>query len=106
MALPVMTPEQRADALLKSVAARAARAEVKTSLKRGTTTLQAVIKDAETDETIGRIKVVSLLESMPGVGKVRARQIMERLDIAENRRVRGLGSAQRAALEAEFAPVA
>ena len=46
---------------------------------------------------------MALLESMPGVGKVRAKQIMERLGIAENRRVRGLGTNQRAALEAEFA---
>ena len=102
--LPNLTPEQRADALLKSVAARAARAEVKNRLKRGETTLAEVIREA--DDTIGKIRVVSLLESMPGIGSVRARQIMERLNIADNRRVRGLGSAQRAALEAEFAPVA
>jgi len=43
-----------------------------------------------------------LLESMPGVGKVRAKQIMERLGIAESRRVRGLGTNQRSALEHEF----
>ena len=41
-------------------------------------------------------------ESLPGVGKVRAKQIMERLGIAESRRVRGLGANQRAALEQEF----
>jgi len=33
---------------------------------------------------------------------VRARQIMERLQIAETRRVRGLGTNQVAALEREF----
>ncbi len=43
------------------------------------------------------MKVVSLLEAMPGVGKVRARQIMDRLQIAEGRRVRGLGHNQRQA---------
>jgi len=48
------------------------------------------------------MKVSSLLEAMPGVGKVRARQIMERLGIAESRRVRGLGANQRSALENEF----
>ena len=31
---------------------------------------------------------------------------MDRLGIAENRRVRGLGAQQREALQAEFAPVA
>ena len=48
------------------------------------------------------MKVSELLESMPGVGKVRARQIMERLGIASTRRVRGLGANQVAALEREF----
>ncbi len=50
------------------------------------------------------MRVVDLLQSMPGLGKVRARQIMERLGIAESRRVRGLGAKQVAALEREFAP--
>ena len=103
--LPVLTPEQRADALLKAAAARVKRAEVKNRLKRGTTTLEAVIKDAATDDTIGKMKVTAVLQAMPGVGKVRAGQIMERLGIAESRRIRGLGDKQRAALEAEFATV-
>ena len=51
---------------------------------------------------IGKMKVSALLESLPGVGKVRAKQIMERLGIAESRRVRGLGTNQRSALEQEF----
>jgi ribosomal protein S13 len=61
-----------------------------------------VIKDGSTDDVIGKMKVSALLESLPGVGKVRAKQIMERLGIAESRRVRGLGANQRAALEQEF----
>lgn len=105
-ALPPLSPEQRADALLKAAAARVKRSEVKTSLKRGTVTLAEVIKQGTTDDIIGKIKVTALLESMPGVGKVRARQIMDRLGIAGSRRIRGLGDKQRAALEAEFAPVA
>jgi ribosomal protein S13 len=39
---------------------------------------------------------------MPGLGKVRAKQTMDRLGIAESRRVRGLGNKQVAALEREF----
>ena len=50
------------------------------------------------------MRVIDLLQSMPGLGKVRARQMMERLGIAESRRVRGLGVNQVAALEREFAP--
>ena len=44
----------------------------------------------------------ALLESMPGVGRVRARQIMEEVGISESRRVRGLGQNQVAALLDRF----
>lgn len=102
MALPPLTPDQRAAALEKAAKARKERAEVKNNLKRGGTTLPAVLKQGQSDDTVGKMKVSALLEAMPGVGKVRARQIMERLGIAESRRVRGLGANQRAALENEF----
>jgi hypothetical protein len=102
VALPPLTPDQRAAALEKAAKARKERAEVKNNLKRGTLKLPAVLKQGQTDDIIGKMKVSALLEAMPGVGKVRARQIMERLGIAESRRVRGLGANQRTALEHEF----
>ena len=102
MALPPLTPEQRAAALEKAAQARKDRAEVKNRLKHGATSLTQVLKEGQTDDVVGKMKVSALLESMPGVGKVRAKQIMERLGIAESRRVRGLGANQRSALEAEF----
>ena len=102
MALPPLTPEQRTAALEKAAQARKDRAGIKDNLKRGETTLAAVLDRGQTDDTAGKMKVSALLESMPGVGKVRAQQIMERLGIAESRRIRGLGAKQRAALEAEF----
>jgi hypothetical protein len=102
VALPPLTPDQRAAALEKAAKARKERAEVKNNLKRGAISLPAVLKQGQTDDTLGKMKVSALLEAMPGVGKVRARQIMERLGIAESRRVRGLGANQRAALENEF----
>ena len=102
MALPPLTPDQRAAALEKAARARKERAEVKNRLKRGSTTLPQVIKAGKSDDVIGKMKVSALLESMPGVGKVRAKQIMERLGIAESRRVRGLGTNQIASLEREF----
>jgi len=88
--------------LEKAAIARKERAEVKNRLKRGAVTLSEVIKDGATDDVIGKMKVSALLESLPGVGKVRAKQIMERLGIADSRRVRGLGANQRASLEQEF----
>jgi signal recognition particle GTPase len=103
VALPPLTPDQRAAALEKAAQARKDRAEIKNNLKRGAVTLTDVLNQGQTDDTVGKMKVSALLESMPGVGKVRAQQIMERLGIAESRRIRGLGAKQRAALEAEFA---
>ena len=102
MALPPLTPDQRAAALEKAARARKERAEVKNRLKHGSTSLSQVLKDGQSDDIGGKMKVSALLESVPGIGKVRARQIMERLGIAESRRVRGLGANQRAALENEF----
>ena len=102
MALPPLTPEQRLDALAKAAAARRERAEVKNRLKHSGASLLAVVHDGQANDIIGKMRVSALLESMPGVGKVRARQIMERLGISETRRVRGLGANQVAALEREF----
>ena len=102
MALPPLTPEQRAAALEKAAAARRARAEVKNRLKYSQGSLGDVIKEGQENDIIGKMKVSALLEALPGVGKVRARQIMEELKISETRRVRGLGSNQMAALVERF----
>ncbi len=102
MALPTLTPEQRAAALEKAAAARRARAELKVRLKSSGTRLDEVLADGAQDEVIGKMKVSALLESLPGVGKVRARQIMEEIGISESRRVRGLGANQIAALVERF----
>jgi hypothetical protein len=102
VALPQLTPDQRAAALEKAAKARKERAELKNRLKHGSTNLTQVLKEGQSDTVVGKMKVSALLESMPGVGKVRAKQIMERLGIAESRRVRGLGANQRTALEHEF----
>jgi transposase len=102
VALPQLTEEQRAAALEKAAAARRTRAELKDRLKRGGTTLKEVLTQSDSDEVLGKMKVSALLEAMPGVGKVRAAQIMERLEIAPSRRLRGLGDRQRRALLADF----
>jgi hypothetical protein len=101
MPLPTLTPEQRQQALEKAAEARRKRAELKAQLKSGNTSLATVLAK-DSDDTVGKMKVSSVLESMPGVGKVRARKIMEKLDISASRRVRGLGSKQKDALLAEF----
>ena len=102
MALPQLTPEQLAAALEKAAQARKARAELKEKLKKGETDLQAVLKKADEDEILGKMKVSALLEALPKVGKVKAQEIMKELEIAPTRRLRGLGERQRRALLERF----
>lgn len=102
VALPPLTPEQRTAALAKAASARKARAELKVRLKSSGTSLADVLASGETDEAIGKMKVVAVLEALPGVGKVRAQRLMEKLEISPSRRVRGLGAKQREALQREF----
>lgn len=93
---PQLTPEQRTAALAKAAEARAARAQVKERLRNQTLSLKDAL--ASDDDNVVKLKVVSLLEALPGVGKVRARQVMEDIGIKDNRRVRGLGAQQVQAL--------
>ena len=102
MALPQLTDEQRKEALAKAAEARKARAELKEQLKRGDISLKEVLAKASSDEIIGKTKVSALLESLPKVGKVKAKEIMDELEIAPTRRLRGLGDRQRRALLERF----
>jgi len=93
---PILTPEQRAAALEKAKEARAARADIKARLKMGSMSLSDALNSD--DSNVGKLKVVSLLESLPGVGKVKARKVMDDVGIADNRRIQGLGTQQRQSL--------
>ena len=95
---PVLSPEQRAAALQKAAQARSARAEFKEKLKMGSVTLKDALAQADGDDVVGKLKVLAMLESLPGVGKVKARRLMDEIGIADTRRVRGLGQQQRLAL--------
>ncbi len=99
---PELTPEQRAENLAKAVQVRRERAELKDKLKMGMIDLAELLDRADTDDVVGKMKLLAVLESLPGVGKVKARRTMEDLGITEGRRLRGLGSKQRSALLETF----
>ncbi len=99
---PKLTDEQRKAALAKAAEARRARAEVKELLKTGSMRLSELFVRADEDELLAGLKVESLIASMPGTGKIKAKRLMESIGIAENRRIRGLGANQKEALVAEF----
>lgn len=95
---PALTPEQRQAALAKAALVRRERAEVKEKLKLGLLNLTELLAMAESNETIGKMKVLSVLESLPGLGKVKAKRMMDTVGISESRRLQGLGANQREAL--------
>jgi hypothetical protein len=100
---PAQTEEQLRAARARAQEARTVRAEVKAELRDGTTTFEQVLERAATDEHVNRLKVLALLESVPGLGKVKSRRLMAEIGIADSRRVRGLGPEQRKALLAALA---
>jgi signal recognition particle GTPase len=100
---PALTPEQRAAALEKAARVRRERAVVKEKLKNGNITLSELLTQSDSDDTVGKMKVVSVLESLPGLGKVKARRMMETVGISDSRRLQGLGAKQREALLKETA---
>ena len=102
MPVPELTTEQRRAALEKAAQVRRERAEVKNRIKNSGASLTEVLHDGQTNQIIGKMRVLDLLQAVPGLGKVRTRNLMERLGISESRRVRGLGTNQIAALEREF----
>ena len=102
MALPSLTKEERQAALLKAAANRKIRAELREKLKKGQLSLKAAFEQVSSNEAIAKMKVMALLESMPGVGKIRAENLMERIGIAQSRRLKGLGPHQISALLEEF----
>ena len=89
---PKLTTQERRDALKAAVAARRTRAAFKEDIKVG----RKSWKDAfsENDESIKKMRVRELIESLPGVGEVRAKTILERAGISPTRRVGGVGRSQ------------
>lgn len=103
MPIPTLSPEQLQAARKAATEARRARAELKEQVRSGSLTLGQALDRAAADDVLAHVKVVDLLKALPRVGEKRAAEIMERLEIAPNRRVRGLGRHQVAGLKAEFA---
>ncbi|HHY31876.1 MAG TPA: integration host factor [Firmicutes bacterium] len=97
MALPELSAEQKRAALKKAQEMRSKRAQIRESLKRGTLTLEKILNSPD-DNVISRMRVAYLLESLPRIGRVRSRKIMEEIGIHESRRVQGLGARQKEAL--------
>ena len=99
---PALSDEQRRQALAKAAEARKVRARVKEQLRSGSLDLEGLLKRSDSEEMIAKMKVLSVLESLPRLGKVKARRMMQEIGISESRRLRGLGVKQRSELLSRF----
>ena len=99
---PQLSPEQRASALAQAKESRQIRAAVKARIKSGELSVTDVIAMSKDDEAIAKMRVLELIESIAGVGKIRGKAILEKLDISLTRRIQGLGRHQLESLEREF----
>lgn len=99
---PQLTPEDRARALAQAKAARQRRAAIKSQVKDGSLSIHQVIELARTDEVIAKMRVLELVESISGVGKIRGKALLERLEISLTRRIQGLGKHQMNDLISQF----
>jgi guanylate kinase len=84
----------------KAVAARRERATIKALVASGELFFFDLFKDER--KSIARMKLIDLLQSVPGIGKVRAELILDRTKISPSRRIGGVGHRQLELLREEF----
>ena len=101
MSLAPLSNEQLQAAREKATAARRRRAQVKQDLRDRKISLAEVLERRD-DQDLAQIKVAEILRCLPRVGEKTTQQVMARLQIAANRRLRGLGHQQVARLKHGF----
>ncbi len=97
MALPKLSLEEKQKALEKAQLVRSQRAQIRQNLKDKKTTIGEVLANSE-DDVVAKMRVTYLLESLPRIGKIKTKKIMNDIGIDETRRIQGLGIRQRKAL--------
>lgn len=97
--VPILTKEQRQEHLAKGLQIRKRRAYYREQLKIGALPVEKFFELAdEGDQAAANMRVCAMVSALPGYGETKTSQLMETLKIARNRKVRGLGRRQRAAL--------
>ncbi|HEY8344931.1 MAG TPA: integration host factor, actinobacterial type [Bacillota bacterium] len=97
MPLPQLSIEEKKMALKKAQRVRSERAKIRQELKAGKKSIRDILEKVDND-VIAKMRVAYLLESLPRIGKVRTRKIMNEIGIDETRRIQGLGVRQKQAL--------
>ncbi len=97
---PRLSTRARRRAGEKAVLARQDRAKVKEQVASGELFFFDLFKDER--KSIARMKLMDLLQSVPGIGQARAQLIFERTNISPSRRIGGVGHRQIELLRQEF----
>lgn len=90
MTTPELTKEQRREGFERALRLRRARADLKAVLTAG----DAVLEAAWEQPVAQGMKVVDLLRALPGIGDVKAAQLLEAAGIPEKNTVRACGKRQ------------
>ena len=93
MSVPVLTKEQRLEALELAKKARSERARIKEQVQAGELTLRQVV-EMKDDEVVGKMRVADLIAAIPHYGEAKTKKIMHELKISQSRRLQGLGKRQ------------
>ena len=93
---PLLTLEERRAALAKAAHARRERAAFKEEVKAGSKNWRVAFDDPR--DSIQKMRIRELLESIPGFGEIRARAVLERAQISLTRRIQGVGRNQKESL--------
>ena len=96
---PVLDDDSRARGRRLALEARRRRADIKRQVAAGES-IRAVLALSSEDPAVARMRARDLIEACPGIGSARATRILEACQIAESRRLRGLGEHQMNALVA------
>ncbi len=67
-------------------------------VKSGSLSLHQLFELAEEEDCVAQMRAFDLVSALPNIGDVKARRIMQEANIAQSRRIRGLGPKQRAEL--------
>ena len=97
---PRLSRRSRRKAGEKAVIARQERASVKEQVALGEIYFFDLFKDER--KAIARMKLIDLLQSVPGIGQSRADVILKRTGISPSRRIGGVGHRQLELLRQEF----
>lgn len=96
--------DARTDALRWAETAREVRHGVRAALRSGAVSLSDVLADASHDDLLGRLRLLWVLESLPGARKIDTRRTLGRLGVDGDRSIGNLDDATLRTVRSTFAP--